>query len=504
MANQATAYWTQGVAPQQGQAAYSTQASAQPTWEEYYNWAKQLYANGDRVQGDVYYRHAQLLYEQMQAGRRNLRTASYPTASNMSPAVLPRITADISARYSAALSTMPYGVGVGIPGARTGRVKIWVLSVLLVGLGVAALGVSHVYKQQLRTRMTGVISSVGFAATWVQDATLKPTVQMMQPAAEKVMRLSLAAQPLLYELRMGDTPPKEFYLEMLKRAEASLGSSAAVVPSFNSSRGDEISRVDAPLDPANPTEASFASAAAAVQPSTVAPSDEPVAPAQGAGNSPAAAAASDAEMKKSEADEEENASSKEEAGRSHRRRSHRSRRDASQTPNADAPQANQWAEPAPGGGAATFEAVPSTGASPAFDNTPKVKNPSTFENEAPVASNPKTKELDALLAPKPKAPQASEKSPDEKPLSAAPRTLSRFEVQQGMNGVAPAVKNCGQGSGGTVSINLTIAPNGRISRAVAAGAYAGTPIGNCAERAVRGAVFPTSDQSITVKYPFAL
>ena len=73
-----------------------------------------------------------------------------------------------------------------------------------------------------------------------------------------------------------------------------------------------------------------------------------------------------------------------------------------------------------------------------------------------------------------------------------------------MSAVAPAVKRCGQGKGGTITMAVTIGKTGRVSNAAATGAYAGTPIGSCAARAVRRARFPASQKTLNVKYPFKL
>lgn len=83
-------------------------------------------------------------------------------------------------------------------------------------------------------------------------------------------------------------------------------------------------------------------------------------------------------------------------------------------------------------------------------------------------------------------------------------SLSRDDVQRGMSAVAPAVQRCGQGRGGTITVSVQIAPTGRVTSASATGAFAGTPIGSCAARAIRRAKFPASKQNLTVKYPFKL
>ena len=58
---------------------------------------------------------------------------------------------------------------------------------------------------------------------------------------------------------------------------------------------------------------------------------------------------------------------------------------------------------------------------------------------------------------------------------------------------------------GTGHVAVTIGKNGRVSSANVAGAFAGTPTGDCVSKAVKGAGFPKfkgSPQSII--YPFML
>jgi TonB family protein len=83
-----------------------------------------------------------------------------------------------------------------------------------------------------------------------------------------------------------------------------------------------------------------------------------------------------------------------------------------------------------------------------------------------------------------------------------PDKLTREQVQSGMNGVSGAVKKCGQGQTGTVTVQVMVAPTGRVTSATTTGSFAGTPAGLCAARAVRGARFPQAKNSLTVTYPF--
>jgi len=52
-------------------------------------------------------------------------------------------------------------------------------------------------------------------------------------------------------------------------------------------------------------------------------------------------------------------------------------------------------------------------------------------------------------------------------------------------------------------VNVVIARSGKVSSAIATGAFNGTPTGACVENAVKTAVFPPSDGFVTL-YPFAL
>ncbi len=135
---------------------------------------------------------------------------------------------------------------------------------------------------------------------------------------------------------------------------------------------------------------------------------------------------------------------------------------------------------------------------------------------APVAPPPKRAkgghdELDDLL---------NGASPD-KPKKAAPREeaapsggggdlpdkLDRTAVQGGMSKVKNKVAACyGQYKvPGLASAQVTIGSSGRVSNVSVTGAFAGTPTGDCVEKAVRSASFPAfKEASQTLTYPFIL
>ncbi len=86
-----------------------------------------------------------------------------------------------------------------------------------------------------------------------------------------------------------------------------------------------------------------------------------------------------------------------------------------------------------------------------------------------------------------------------------PTALNRSQVQKGMQSAAGAVRRCGEGKGGSVSLTVVISKSGRVIAANAVGTHAGTPVGLCAARAVRKARFPKfNGPSMTIKFPFKL
>jgi hypothetical protein len=54
-----------------------------------------------------------------------------------------------------------------------------------------------------------------------------------------------------------------------------------------------------------------------------------------------------------------------------------------------------------------------------------------------------------------------------------------------------------------VMVTVVIGKSGKVSSASATGKFAGTPTGNCVEKAIKTASFPPSD-GLTTPYPFVL
>ncbi|MCU0663821.1 MAG: zinc-ribbon domain-containing protein [Myxococcota bacterium] len=152
--------------------------------------------------------------------------------------------------------------------------------------------------------------------------------------------------------------------------------------------------------------------------------------------------------------------------------------------------------------------------------TSRSESSGTKASEAPVTAPPSSgigtkgkasSELDELLGgggpakrPQQPAKPAATSAPSGASSSGGSEMLSREAVQGGLNGVAAAVKRCGQGETGSITIQVVISPSGRVSSATPMGSYAGTPVGSCAARAAQAARFPKSSKELTVKYPFKL
>ena len=90
---------------------------------------------------------------------------------------------------------------------------------------------------------------------------------------------------------------------------------------------------------------------------------------------------------------------------------------------------------------------------------------------------------------------------------ALPERLDNSTVQSGMRAAQPRVSACYARFHvpGNALVHAVIARSGRIESAKVGGALAGTPTGECVERAVKGATFePFHGQPLSIDYPFIL
>jgi hypothetical protein len=73
------------------------------------------------------------------------------------------------------------------------------------------------------------------------------------------------------------------------------------------------------------------------------------------------------------------------------------------------------------------------------------------------------------------------------------KSLTGDDFKKAMAAVTPKAKGCYNGTQGTATVKLTVAPSGSISKVSVGGDFAGKPEAACIESAIRGATFPPWD-----------
>jgi hypothetical protein len=131
----------------------------------------------------------------------------------------------------------------------------------------------------------------------------------------------------------------------------------------------------------------------------------------------------------------------------------------------------------------------------AADNRPRDKKPPMTKGggKAGFLSGPKKIKGDV--------PEDVDPKPDKPKLDKT--SLTGDDIKRGMNAVAARVQACFAGTQGLAQVRLTVAPSGQVQKVTVSGAFAGTPVGACVERAVRAATFPPWDggaQSVGYDY----
>ena len=95
--------------------------------------------------------------------------------------------------------------------------------------------------------------------------------------------------------------------------------------------------------------------------------------------------------------------------------------------------------------------------------------------------------------------------PPPPPAEDLPETPERGAVQSAIQAVEGNVRACSPDQHGTATVRIVVASSGRVTTATVSGQFAGTPIGSCVARAVRGARFPAfSAERFEITYPFQL
>ncbi len=151
----------------------------------------------------------------------------------------------------------------------------------------------------------------------------------------------------------------------------------------------------------------------------------------------------------------------------------------------------------------------SSSASPSAPSAPSA--PSSSPSSSSRSSS--DRDIDSLLegalgAPTPRRGSTSSSAPsssasEDSSLAATP---SRSDVTTAMGRVQSDVSACGGGEHGVATVQIAVAGStGRVSNATVGGQFAGTPVGSCIARAVRGASFPHfRNPTFSFTYPFRL
>ena len=102
--------------------------------------------------------------------------------------------------------------------------------------------------------------------------------------------------------------------------------------------------------------------------------------------------------------------------------------------------------------------------------------------------------------------RGNERDPEPPAADNLPETPSRDAVATALRSVQGAVSNCGNGQSGTAMVVVTVSgSSGRVTNAQVQGQFAGTPVGSCVARAVRGARFPRFSRSnFSVTFPYRI
>ena len=104
-----------------------------------------------------------------------------------------------------------------------------------------------------------------------------------------------------------------------------------------------------------------------------------------------------------------------------------------------------------------------------------------------------------------KAEEAAAEAKAEEPQD--PERLTTAQINDALKAARDTADKCfaGYGIAGTASFEITIAASGKIAELKQEGDFAGTPTGDCIEKAVRAATFPKSKKkATTVTYPIIL
>jgi hypothetical protein len=160
------------------------------------------------------------------------------------------------------------------------------------------------------------------------------------------------------------------------------------------------------------------------------------------------------------------------------------------------------------GFAAGARARRSAGDTPSEAPAPDEEAPTPAAHAATATGTAPTTETTTTtaVAPPPATTTARPAPPPEAvDPSTLPATPDRSTIQAVLSARTAAVTACANGAHGLADVDIVIASSGRITTATVNGPFAGTPVGSCIARAIRGATFPPFSQPrFEVTYPFHL
>ena len=107
---------------------------------------------------------------------------------------------------------------------------------------------------------------------------------------------------------------------------------------------------------------------------------------------------------------------------------------------------------------------------------------------------------------KPSAPSGGSREPAAAPAGKKAGPLSKSDIVKVMSGITPKAKACYEQYKvpGMANVNVKVEGSGKVSMATVTGKFAGTPSGDCVEKAIKSAKFPVSDDGMTFPYPVPL
>jgi hypothetical protein len=142
---------------------------------------------------------------------------------------------------------------------------------------------------------------------------------------------------------------------------------------------------------------------------------------------------------------------------------------------------------------------------PAVDPQP-VETGRPSNGDAPTGSKVGSAEQPSDHGPQIECPPNTSPHPVAASGEALPEKLGRVDVQCAMKRIDADVKACSDAKsrGSVITVECRIDEGGAVPWAKTIGTWVGTRVGDCAAKAVSGAVFPVSKTSLTVTYPFKL